>query len=175
MKQINRFFILIFFVIFLFGCSTKDNKDNSYKSSIDNSSVSAKDSIKDKTITVNKINFEEIKDENKLPQNMRYSINVLKANKGYILYDENGYYYITIFSGKKNTGGYSVRILSVEENKGKINILVEEKSPQPGSIVSQAVTYPYTTIKIINTIGDFTITNTIGESYEKVMEGEETY
>lgn len=174
-KKYFRYFVFIFTIIFLFGCSHKAVKEGSYKTSLYKNSVSAKENTKKQGATLNKINFEEIKDESKLPPNMNYSINALKANKGYILYNYDGYYYITIFSGQKNTGGHSIQVISVEENSGKTNILVEEKIPQAGDIVTQAITYPYITIKIINIIPSFTITNTSGDTYEKLMKEGEMY
>lgn len=125
-------------------------------------------------ITVNKINFEQAKDE-ELPPNMDNSIRNLKPNKGFLVYDYNGYYYITIFAGKKNTGGYSIKVLSIEDNEGKTFILVEEKSPSKDDIVTQVITYPYTTIKVRGITPNITIENEGGEKYERLLKEGDIY
>ena len=49
---------------------------------------------------------------------------------------------IAVFMGTRNTGGYSVKITSVEQN-GKVTVKVKESSPPPGAIVTTALTSPY--------------------------------
>lgn len=171
MKKIVKFLILTFSISFLYGCKINE-KSMEKQPDIEKGKVSAKDAPKG--ITVNKISFETVDNDN-LPVNMVNSINILKANKGYILYEENGYYYVGIFSGRKNTAGYSIKVLSVEDNEGKTNILVEEKDPDKDSTVAQVITYPYTIIKIKGVTPNMNIKNTKGESFSRVMKEGEVY
>lgn len=124
---------------------------------------------------LNEVDFEVIEDDEKLPPNMENSINILKANRGFLIYDYNGSYYIAVFSGKKNTGGYEIKVLSVEDNKGKANILVEESAPKQGSIVTQAITYPYTVVKVSGITSYIAVKNAKGEEFEKLMKNGEMH
>jgi hypothetical protein len=50
--------------------------------------------------------------------------------------------------GEKSTGGYGIGVEKVEEFPDKIVVTVKEKRPEPGSMVTQALTYPYAVVKI---------------------------
>lgn len=56
--------------------------------------------------------------------------------------------FVILNMGEKNTGGYSISIESVVETDKNIIISVKESSPEPGSMVSQAFTYPFCVVKI---------------------------
>lgn len=56
--------------------------------------------------------------------------------------------YVILNMGEKNTGGYSIGIEKVEETDKNIIITVKEKNPAPDAMVTQAITYPYTVVKI---------------------------
>jgi hypothetical protein len=56
--------------------------------------------------------------------------------------------YVILSMGEKNTGGYSIEIEKVEETDKNIIITVKEKNPAPDAMVTQAITYPYTVVKI---------------------------
>ncbi len=55
---------------------------------------------------------------------------------------------IAVFSGTKNTGGFSITIARMTETKGAIKVFVEEASPGRGCIVTQALTSPYHIVKV---------------------------
>jgi hypothetical protein len=172
MKRTKNFFLLAFSLTFLFGCSSNPSDNKRTGAPIDKGTASAKEVPKG--ITVNKIKFEVV-NYDKLPPNMINSINILKANRGYIVSEDNGYYYITIFSGRKNTGGYTIKVLSVEDNEGRTNIEAEEKGPGSQDIVTQVITYPYTTIKVTGIAPNFNIRNTQGETFERIMKQGEVH
>jgi hypothetical protein len=54
---------------------------------------------------------------------------------------------IAVFMGSRNTGGYSVKITSVELN-GKLTVKVKESGPPPGGMVTEALTAPYHVIVV---------------------------
>ncbi|EIA07984.1 protease complex subunit PrcB family protein [Flavobacterium frigoris] len=56
--------------------------------------------------------------------------------------------FVILNMGEKNTGGYSITIESVVETDKNIIISVKEKEPEPDSIVSQSLTYPFCVVKI---------------------------
>lgn len=56
--------------------------------------------------------------------------------------------FVILNMGEKNTGGYSITIESVVETDKNIIISVKEKEPEPDSMVSQSLTYPFCVVKI---------------------------
>ncbi len=50
---------------------------------------------------------------------------------------------LAAFMGEQNSGGYAVEIKDAVEEKGKLVVTVVERSPGPGSIVTQAITNPF--------------------------------
>lgn len=115
-------------------------------------------------ITVNKIKFERLEYE-KLSQDKQKLIDKIKASKGYYFWEEDGSFTIFIASGEKPTGGFGIDVKYIEDNEGKTNILVEEKSPAPGDVVTQAVTYPFVIVKATGITNNFNVENTKGEKF----------
>jgi hypothetical protein len=105
-------------------------------------------------ITVNKIPFTNITDTSKLPSEVQTKIEEVKGTQGFYLFPNKDYgldeygYHVLISLGEKNTGGYSIKVTAVEDNEGKTIIYVEEGKPTEGSMTIQAITYPYSLIKI---------------------------
>ncbi|MCK4260498.1 MAG: RICIN domain-containing protein [Halanaerobiales bacterium] len=92
----------------------------------------------------------------------------LKGNngRGYTYFpDVDGDLILAIYSGAKPTGGYGVRVQKVVEVGGKIEVYVEETSPKPGQIVTQAFTHPRTVVKVSTTNENIVIKNVNGGSY----------
>ncbi|MDL2144253.1 MULTISPECIES: protease complex subunit PrcB family protein [Flavobacterium] len=56
--------------------------------------------------------------------------------------------YVILNMGEKNTGGYSIGVEKVEETDKNIIITVKENNPAADAMVTQAITYPYTVIKV---------------------------
>ncbi|MCM0646968.1 protease complex subunit PrcB family protein [Clostridium swellfunianum] len=172
----KRTAVLFLLTIFLFGCTeTKGIKNKNTNEAIKGNTASFEEKNREpQGINANKITFEEVRKE-ALPQNMSNSINNLKANKGYLVYEKDGYYYVAVLLGKKNTGGYSIRVLSIEDNEGKTLITIEDKGPSPDINVIQAITYPYTVVKVTGVTPNITIQTTKGERFEKIMNEEDIY
>jgi len=91
---------------------------------------------------------------NKLPDPIKNKIDVKRVSKGYEAYEYNDEIYLVAYMGKKNTGGYAIEIEDVEKYKVNSNYIVEatvvETEPGKGSIVTQALTYPYHVVKFDN-------------------------
>jgi hypothetical protein len=50
---------------------------------------------------------------------------------------------VAVFMGSRPTGGYSVQIVSAQEQNGGLVISYHEASPRPGAITTQVLTFPY--------------------------------
>ncbi|EYE88901.1 hypothetical protein Q428_05690 [Fervidicella metallireducens AeB] len=124
-------------------------------------------------IICNKIDFEIINQES-LPSQLKDSLNQCKQKKGFKFYENpsDGYIYISIFAGEKPTGGYGIKVLQVEDNEGKTNVLVREISPSPNDIVTQALTYPYVNIRAKSITPNIYVKNELGFEYPLLSCGE---
>ena len=56
--------------------------------------------------------------------------------------------FIILNMGEKTTGGYSICIDTIIETDKNIVITIQETSPEPGSMVTQAFTNPFCVVKI---------------------------
>lgn len=50
---------------------------------------------------------------------------------------------VAVFLGERRTGGYAVRIVRAETRDGQLVITFQESAPPAGSMVTQALTYPW--------------------------------
>lgn len=174
MKKIIRLFAVIASIAVIPGCGNKlvSDRTNSSPVKVEENVEGQKKVTKE--LKVNKIEFSEVKGD-ELPGNMANSIKLLKPNRGYFYEEAKDAYYIAIFSGKRTTGGFSINVKSVEDVEGKTYINVEEYEPKPTAIVTQAITYPYTIIKVSNITQDFIVKNTKGEIFEKMKKEWQEY
>jgi hypothetical protein len=120
-------------------------------------------------ITTNKINFEELGTKD-VPSQLMSKIQNYKSNRGFLSMtdDKTGYIYIAILSGKKNTGGYSIKVKSIEDIEGKTKVIVHENSPKPNMLVTDVITYPYTVVKATGITPNITVKNDLGLEYRNV-------
>lgn len=56
--------------------------------------------------------------------------------------------FVILNMGEKSTGGYSIVVESVVETEKNIVISVKENNPEPNTMVTQEITYPFSVIKI---------------------------
>ncbi len=56
--------------------------------------------------------------------------------------------FVVLNMGEKNTGGYSITVDNVTETETEIVITLKETKPEPGAMLIQQITYPYTVVKI---------------------------
>ncbi len=59
---------------------------------------------------------------------------------------------VALFLGDKPTGGYDVQISRAEQSSESLTIYYREKSPSPGSMVTQALTQPFHIVRIIGDV-----------------------
>jgi hypothetical protein len=120
-------------------------------------------------IVCNKINFEVLREKD-TPETIMEMINKNKEKKGfvYLVDDSTGYIYIAVMSGTKPTGGYSIEVTSIEDNEGKTNIYVKELNPSKGTMVTQAITYPYTVVKAKGITPNITVKNLQEENFNNL-------
>jgi hypothetical protein len=155
MKNIKKLALIVMSLTLFTACS------NGPKSIV---SVDRKES----DAIVNKIHFEEVKIQDLKPS-IKGIFESKKQYRGYFNFkDEDGYLYIGIFSGKRNTGGYSIKVLNVEDIEGKTGIIVQETSPKPSDYVTQALTYPYTVIRVKAIAKSIVVKNTSGEEFKDI-------
>ncbi|MFO7612354.1 MAG: protease complex subunit PrcB family protein [Clostridia bacterium] len=123
-------------------------------------------------ITVNKIDFTEVA-PNELSDEQIMQINDFALVGGYYYWvDSNGVYRVFIGIGEKPTGGYGIKVISVEDNEGMTNIIVEEISPGADDIVTQAITYPYVVVEMKGITDSFSIVSTDGSEFVLINEDE---
>ena len=86
-----------------------------------------------------------------------------RQTEGFHTYQENGWTYVLAAAGEKPTGGYSLRVLTVSETApGEIFVEAELKTPAPGDMVTQALTYPHSLIRF-EEVGDISIDGSLRE------------
>lgn len=56
--------------------------------------------------------------------------------------------FVILNMGQKNSGGYEITVDKVEETANNIIISVKESGPEPGAMVTQALTNPFCVVKI---------------------------
>jgi len=56
--------------------------------------------------------------------------------------------FIVLNMGEKTTGGYKINVESVVETEKNIIVTIKEVTPEPGKMVTQEITTPYTIVKI---------------------------
>lgn len=114
------------------------------------------------SITANKLSFEEITDTGTLSAEIAESIKTLGNTRGYAYFKLDDAFIVSVNSGERNTGGYSIKVKSVEDVKGITKITVEETTPGKDAIVTQALTYPKTVVKIKGAAGNFQVVDVNG-------------
>ncbi|MFZ5817685.1 MAG: protease complex subunit PrcB family protein [Bacillota bacterium] len=60
----------------------------------------------------------------------------------------DGALYLMVSGGQRNTGGYGVEILSVERQGDALLVTAHLRTPAPGAMVTQAITYPKAYAKV---------------------------
>lgn len=174
MKKIVSLFAVIMSTAIISGCGSKPVSDKVNTSPVNIEKDSEKKKEIPEGLTNNEIEFSEAR-ENELPANMANSIKLLMPNRGYFYEEKNNTYYIAIFLGKRSTGGYSIKVKSVEDIEGITNITVEEYGPKTNEMVTQVITYPYTIIKASQITPNFVVKNTKEESFEEMKKEWQEY
>lgn len=91
------------------------------------------------------INFYEILSE---PNEIKMLLNDEKLKGKISATDVQKSNFVILNMGQKPTGGYGITVDSVEETDKEIIIKIKELKPEPGAMLMQVITYPYTVVKI---------------------------
>lgn len=91
------------------------------------------------------INFYEILSE---PNEIKMLLNDQKLKGKISAADVQKSNFVILNMGQKPTGGYGITVDSVEETDKEIIIKIKELKPEPGAMLMQVITYPYTVVKI---------------------------
>lgn len=131
-------------VVALAGCALADNITPEEKTQ-----------LSDGKISFENVNYEDLNSE------LQTTIDEKKMEKGYILINdtESDYYYLVVFAGEKNTGGYGIEITDVTNQEGKTNVIVKETSPAEGMMTIQVLTYPLDIVKVKGISEEMKLTN----------------
>lgn len=91
------------------------------------------------------INFYEILSE---PNEIKMLLNDEKLKGKISATDVQKSNFVILNMGQKPTGGYGITVDSVEETDKEIVVKIKELKPEPGAMLMQVITYPYTVVKI---------------------------
>lgn len=61
---------------------------------------------------------------------------------------QSGRFFIAVFAGTQRTGGYAVRVQSVERDGDRLTVRASFASPSPGTLTIQVITSPAQLISI---------------------------
>ena len=92
--------------------------------------------------------------------------------QGYTVSTVNGKTIVTIAMGKKNTGGYSIKVDKVDIVNNEATITIEEIKPNPKDMVTQAITYPINKVEFSKKPNKIAVFDkTTFKSYKEIKNG----
>lgn len=112
-----------------------------------------------------KIKYEQIKNEENIPPNIKSIIESLKKKRGFAYFQEDEDTILFISMGEKNTAGYEIKVKSIEAVGDTVKVIVSEKTPGKDEIVAQVITYPYTIVRVEGIVKSFKVVNEKGEEF----------
>lgn len=171
MKKRKWIAALIFTIFIIAGCGggtdeSEPNSETTEEGTNQNQDQPTNGTdTEDQEITVNEIDYELI-DPGELDPKIQQDIETLKMKRGYYYWKaEEEPYIIFIGAGEKNTGGYGLDVLSVGDQEGKTVITVEQTEPEPESMVTEVLTYPYVVIQVEGVTENFQVKEENGSEY----------
>lgn len=84
---------------------------------------------------------------NEAPELLQDKILEEKETPFAFMYVQGKDLYIAVGYGEKPSGGYSIRIVSIQEEEDRIKVITELISPKPDEVVVTVLTYPFVIIK----------------------------
>ncbi|SMO39496.1 protease complex subunit PrcB family protein [Melghirimyces algeriensis] len=89
------------------------------------------------------------KEQKKLSRFIQDWLERVKQERGVHIFSRQGEYYMVIAAGMKPNPGYRLEIVGMKkEEDGTAGIWVREKTPNPGKMLPQVITYPYLIIQV---------------------------
>lgn len=163
MKKLLAIFIIWMFVVSMLAACRPSKPETG--TGADQSSQG-----QEQGITTNKLLFEEIGDLQTLPEEIAGAVETLRKSRGYAFFEVDDGFIAVVGMGEKPTGGYSIKVKSIENIEGTTKITVEERSPGKDDIVTEALTYPQTVVKVKGAAGKgFQVVNEKGEKFEMLL------
>lgn len=111
-----------------------------------------------------------------LDEETQKTVDEKAKEKGFVvLSQEEESAVVMISSGEKPSGGYAIEVKTAEEKDGVVTITVKETAPEEDAIVTDAITQPYTVVKLETKATAFNVLNAEGEEWanlDKVQEEE---
>ncbi len=112
------------------------------------------------------LEFEVIED---IPEELENPVAFVKELEGFGLIKRDGNESIIYIGlGEKPTGGYGIDVESVKKVDGTTKIEITEISPEPDQLVTQALTYPKTLIRVFDAGDEIKVVNQVGEELEDI-------
>lgn len=106
-------------------------------------------SDKDTTDNENVV-YQEVADKD-MPRELKKERSKVREERGYLFGEKDGNMYVYISMGTKPTGGYSLKLLSVERKGETTTVFIEEASPSKDMMVTQAMSQPKLFVEIEGT------------------------
>jgi hypothetical protein len=101
--------------------------------------------------------YEVIEDLDTLPKKIAETLEHLKRQRGYFVFNPKdyvtgNYLYVLISAGEKPTGGYSINIDSLTLQNNTLKVVIKEQEPDARDGVIQVITYPLVVVKMYDLI-----------------------
>ena len=101
--------------------------------------------------------YEIIEDPDTLPKKIAETLEHLKRQRGYFVFNPKDYvtgndFYVLISAGEKPTGGYSINIDSLTLQNNTLKVVIKEQEPDARDGVIQVITYPLVVVKMYDLI-----------------------
>lgn len=87
-------------------------------------------------------------DREQIPEELVSIINERKTEEFSMTYSLEGYLYIAVGYGTKDTGGYSISVDELSETDTSVIINTTLIGPKSGEPVNKMATYPYVVVKL---------------------------
>lgn len=81
---------------------------------------------------------------------------------------------VGIFLGQRPTGGYGVRVTGASAQGGVLTLTVDLRAPGPGSITTQALTSPWTIVRVPGTYREVRVMDPQGRPFQEGLGGGQT-
>jgi len=138
--------ILVFCAAFLFSCNS--TKQETAKSATEVNKGTVKyEILKEAGYQGREEKSFEIIEENASLSKLYNEINETEIPK----IDFSNSKVVALFLGQRNSGGYSIKVKSIEEKGGKVILKVEEVGPKSGEMALTVITNPFTIVKLNTT------------------------
>ncbi len=136
----------------LLGCTSSKKMESSMKNSNEKTQVLFEVLVEDQVGGFVKEETRVIRDRKGLLEVYGYVNRIRKPGFSIPKIDFSKETIVAVFMGEKTTGGFSVSIESIKEDKEKLTVQIKETKPSPTDMVTMVITQPFCFVKI-NSVG----------------------